>query len=104
MPDARIAGAGGMIQGGSNADVLFADASVKNLTGIDYETAHQAMIKNAEVDSPRSAYEGREIGEYNTRGFLSVKYERSASRTVEYAYDEFLYRASRKRFGQNRRL
>ena len=89
MPDARIAGANGMIQGGSNADVLIADAFVKNLKGIDYETAFQAMIKNAEIDSPRSAYEGRELGEYNTRGFLSMKYERSASRTVEYAYNDF---------------
>ncbi len=89
MADARIAGANGMIQGGSNADVLIADAFVKNLKGIDYETAYQAMIKNAETDSPRSAYEGRELGEYNTRGYLSMKYERSASRTVEYAYDDF---------------
>ncbi|MBA3691883.1 MAG: glycoside hydrolase family 92 protein [Acidobacteria bacterium] len=89
MPDARIAGANGMIQGGSNADVLIADAFVKNLKGIDYETAYQAMVKNAEVDSPRSAYEGRELGEYNTRGYISTKTERSASRTVEYAYNDF---------------
>ena len=89
MADARIAGANGMIQGGSNADVLIADAFVKNLKGIDYETAYEAMVKNAEIDSPRSAYEGRELGEYNTRGYLSMKYERSASRTVEYAYDDF---------------
>jgi len=89
MPDARIAGANGMMQGGSNADVLIADAFVKNLKGIDYETAYQAMVKNAEVDSPRSAYEGRELGEYNTRGYISMKTERSASRTVEYAYNDF---------------
>lgn len=89
MPDARIAGANGMIQGGSNADVLIADAFVKNLKGIDYETAYRAMIKNAEVESPRSAYEGRELGEYNRHGYISMKYERSASRTVEYAYNDF---------------
>jgi predicted alpha-1,2-mannosidase len=89
MPDARIAGSNGMIQGGSNADVLIADAFVKNLKGIDYETAYRAMVKNAEIDSPRSAYEGREIGDYNARGYLSTKYERSASRTLEYAYNDF---------------
>ena len=89
MADARIAGANGMIQGGSNADVLIADAFVKGIKGIDYKSAYQAMIKNAEIDSPRSAYEGRELGEYKTRGYLSMKYERSASRTVEYAYDDF---------------
>ncbi|HEV7376697.1 MAG TPA: glycoside hydrolase domain-containing protein, partial [Pyrinomonadaceae bacterium] len=51
MPDARIAGANGMTQGGSNSDVLIADALVKGLPGIDYKTAYQAMVKNAEVDA-----------------------------------------------------
>jgi predicted alpha-1,2-mannosidase len=51
MPDARIAGASGMTQGGSNTDVLVADAIVKGLPGIDYKTAYQAMVKNAEVDA-----------------------------------------------------
>lgn len=89
MPDARIAGANGMVQGGSHADVLVADAFVKNLRGIVYQTAYEAMVKNAETDSPRSAYEGRELGEYKRRGFVSMRYERSASRTVEYAYNDF---------------
>ena len=100
MPDARIAGANGMIQGGSNADVLIADAFVKNLKGIDYETAYRAMVKNAEIDSPRSAYEGRELGEYKTRGYLSMKYERSASRTLEYAYNDFCIAAVAKGLGK----
>ncbi len=89
MPDARIAGANGMTQGGSNADVLVADALVKGLSGIDYQTAYQAMVNNAEVDSPRPFYEGREVSEYKARGYLSMAHERSASRTVEYAYNDF---------------
>lgn len=89
MPDARIAGANGMTQGGSNSDVVIADAFVKGLTGIDYTTAYAAMLKNAEHDSPRPLYEGRETSEYNRRGFISMKQERSASRTVEYAYNDF---------------
>lgn len=89
MPDARIAGANGMTQGGSNSDILIADAMVKGLEGIDYRTAYQAMIKNAEVDSPRALYEGREVSEYKTRGYLSMTNECSASRTVEYAYNDF---------------
>ena len=89
MPDARIAGANGMTQGGSNADVLVADALVKGLRGIDYETAYRAMLRNAEVDSPRPLYEGREVGEYKERGYLSMRNERSASRTLEYAYTDF---------------
>src|SRR5919205_1715430 len=57
MPDARVAGANGMTQGGSNADVVIADALVKGLKGIDYQTAYEAMVKNAEVESPRPLYE-----------------------------------------------
>jgi predicted alpha-1,2-mannosidase len=89
MPDARIAGANGMTQGGSNSDVLIADAIVKGLPGIDYEKAYQAMVKNGEVDSPRPLYEGREVAEYKTLGYLSLKHSRSASRTMEYAYNDF---------------
>jgi predicted alpha-1,2-mannosidase len=89
MPDARVAGANGLTQGGSNSDVVVADALVKGLKGIDYETAYQAMVKNAEVDSPRPLYEGREVSEYKRRGYMSMRLERSASRTLEYAYNDF---------------
>lgn len=89
MPDARVASANGLMQGGSNSDVVVADAFVKNLQGIDYHTAYQAMVKNAEVESPRPLFEGREISEYKRRGFISMKHERSASRTLEYSYNDF---------------
>ena len=89
MPDARIAGANGMTQGGSNSDVLIADALAKGLTGIDYAKAYEAMVKNAEVDSPRPLHEGREVSEYKRLGYLSLKHARSASRTMEYAYNDF---------------
>ncbi|HVF44151.1 MAG TPA: GH92 family glycosyl hydrolase [Pyrinomonadaceae bacterium] len=89
MPDARVAGSNGMTQGGSNSDVLVADAIVKGVRGVDYETAYRAMRRNAEEESPRPLYEGREIGDFNARGYLSTLHERSASRTLEYAYDDF---------------
>ena len=89
MPDARIAGSNGMTQGGSNSDVLIADAFVKGLKGVDYQTAYRAMVRNAEEESARPLYEGRETSEYKARGYLSMRNERSASRTLEYAYDDF---------------
>jgi predicted alpha-1,2-mannosidase len=89
MPDARVAGANGMTQGGSNSDVLVADAAVKGLRGVDYAAAYRAMVRNAEEESARPLYEGREVSEYKARGFLSTLHERSASRTLEYAYDDF---------------
>ena len=89
MPDSRIAGANGMTQGGSNSDVVIADALAKGVTGIDYRKAYEAMVKNAEVQSPRPLYEGRELSEYKELGYVSMNYPRSASRTVEYAYNDF---------------
>ncbi len=89
MPDSRIAGANGMTQGGSNGDVVVADALAKGVQGIDYPKAYEALVKNAEVDSPRPLYEGRALSEYKRLGYVSMNYPRSASRTMEYAYDDF---------------
>ncbi len=89
MPDSRIAGANGMTQGGSNGDVVVADAMQKGVKGIDYAKAYEALVKNAEVESPRPLYEGRALAEYKRLGYVSLNYPRSVSRTVEYAYDDF---------------
>ncbi len=99
MPDARIAGANGMIQGGSNADVLVADALVKGLDGIDYATAYAAMRKNAEVESSRPLYEGRELRDYLRLGYVSLDTPRSASRTVDYSYNDFCLALVAQRLG-----
>src|SRR2546425_2979176 len=60
----------------------------KGVMGIDYRKAYEAMVKNAEVDSPRPLYEGREGSEYRRLGFVSMNYPRSTSRTVEYRSEE----------------
>jgi predicted alpha-1,2-mannosidase len=89
LPDSRIAGSNGLTQGGSNGDVLVADAVVKGLTGVDYETAYQALVKDAEVESPHPLNEGRQLADYLKLGYVSLEFPRSASRTLEYAYDDF---------------
>lgn len=90
MPDARSGNDNGRTQGGSNADVVIADAYVKGLTGIDYSTAFEAMLKDASVAPADPQKEGRGgILEYNAKGYLSLANERSGSRTVEYSYDDF---------------
>ena len=89
IPDARIGGHNGLTQGGSNGDVLVADAMVKGLRGIDYETAYQALAKDAEVESERPLNEGRQLVDYKRLGYMSLTLNRSASRTLEYAYDDF---------------
>ena len=49
MPDARSSHSTGRTQGGSNCDMLVADAYVKGIRNVDYEKALDAMIKNATV-------------------------------------------------------
>jgi predicted alpha-1,2-mannosidase len=90
MPDARAGNSNGRTQGGSNSDVVVADAYVKGLTGIDYRTAFAAMVKNATVIPPDAEKVGRDgVEEWRTKGYLSTDYHRAGSRTVEYAYDDF---------------
>ncbi len=91
MPDARSGNSTGRTQGGSNCDVLIADAFTKGLKGIDYEKALESMIKNAEV-SPGDDHQmkGRGgISDFNSLGYVSTNNERAGSRTVEYAYNDF---------------
>jgi predicted alpha-1,2-mannosidase len=64
LPDARIAGANGMTQGGSNGDVVIADAVVKNLGGFDKALAFEAILKNGEVHSDQPFHQGRVLDEY----------------------------------------
>lgn len=90
MPDARSGNDNGRTQGGSNANVVIADAYVKGLKGIDYQTAFEAMLKDASVPPADAQKEGRGgILDYNAKGYVTLADERSGSRTVEYAYDDF---------------
>jgi len=90
MPDARSGNCNGRVQGGSNCDVVIADAFVKNLKGIDYEKGLAAMIKNAEVEPIDARQEGRGgLSDYNNKGYITTAYERPGTRTFEYANCDF---------------
>lgn len=90
MPDARSGNDNGRTQGGSNANVVVADAYVKGLKGIDYETAFAAMLHDAEMPPTDQQKEGRGgLKDYNEKGYVTLADERSGSRTVEYSYDDF---------------
>jgi predicted alpha-1,2-mannosidase len=89
LPDGRIAGANGMTQGGSNGDVLIADAVVKELGGFDRDTAWAAILKDGDIESDDPINQGRVLKDYVSLGFMSQTETRSASRTLEYAYDDF---------------
>lgn len=91
MPDARSGNFNGRTQGGSNAEVLIADAYVKGLTGIDYELALAAMLKDATV--PPGGNEEKEgrggLTDYLKLGYVSYSFPRSGNRTLDYAYDDY---------------
>jgi predicted alpha-1,2-mannosidase len=90
LPDARSGNSTGRTQGGSNADVVIADAYVKGVTGIDYKTGLEAMLKNATISPPDDEKEGRGgLPDYLTKGYISTSFPRAGSRTMEYAYDDF---------------
>nr|WP_218884607.1 GH92 family glycosyl hydrolase [Edaphobacter lichenicola] len=90
MPDARSGNDNGRTQGGSNANVVVADAYVKGLKNIDYETAFAAMVHDAEVPPANAQKEGRGgLKDYNEKGYITLADERSGSRIAEYSYDDF---------------
>ncbi|OCX52276.1 alpha-mannosidase [Mucilaginibacter sp. PPCGB 2223] len=91
MPDARSGNCNGRTQGGSNADVLIADAYVKKLKGINYSLGLEAMLKDATI--PPGGNEEKEgrggLTDYNSLGYVSNRFVRAGNRTVEYAYNDY---------------
>ena len=88
MPDARSGDCNGRTQGGSNAEVVIADAFAKQLGGIDYQLALEAMLKDATVD-PGADHEKHGRGgltEYNRLGYIPYGIDRAGNRTMEYAF------------------
>lgn len=91
MPDARSGNCNGRTQGGSNAEIVIADAFVKGLEGIDYEFGLQAMLKDATVDpGDRHEAEGRGgLNEYLQLGYVPHGIPRAGNRTIEYSYCDY---------------
>lgn len=102
-PDARSGNSNGRTQGGSNSDILFAEAFLKNVENIDYELALESMLKNATVPpGDNSQQEGRGgLFDYNRINYVSTDYERSCSRTLEYANCDFAIYTLAKALGEN---
>ncbi|KAK4249584.1 glycoside hydrolase [Corynascus novoguineensis] len=100
LPDCRMAFCKGFTQGGSNADVVIVDTFVKKLTaGIDWDTAYEAVVSDAEVEPPNWGLEGRgNLVSWHSLGYIpwddtdlngTGPMSRTISRGVEYAYEDF---------------
>ena len=111
LPDCRMSLCKGFTQGGSNADVVLVDSYLKNITqDVDWATAYQALLSDAEEEPANWAVEGRggltswkelhyiPADDYDPYGV--GLFTRSVSRTVEYAYNDFCVAQMAQRLGK----
>jgi len=103
LPDARSGNSNGRTQGGSNAEILIADAYAKGLKGIDYKLALKAMLNDADVaPGGNEEQEGRGgLLDYNKLGYVSTDFVRAGTRTVEYSYNDFAIALVANGLGEN---
>ncbi|KAJ3184748.1 hypothetical protein HK101_009834 [Irineochytrium annulatum] len=86
-----------IIEVGNSAEVIFADAYVKRLPGIDWDRAMPLLLRNAESEHARDPlFEGRaDVHFWTASGYVPMRPKaermrrRSAARTMEYAYGDF---------------
>ena len=101
LPDAWITGHSTKIQGGSSADILFNEAALKGITGIDYAYALSFMRKNNEVESEDPYSHGRYLVDYRDLGFVSTNAINCVSRHLEYSYQDWCIGSLAKQIGQH---
>ncbi len=103
LPEARSGNSNGRVQGGSNCEVVIADAYVKELKGVNYHLGLEAMLKDANIPpGGNEEQEGRGgLTDYNSLGYVSTNFVRAGNRTIEYAYNDFCLAAVAKGLGRN---
>ncbi|WP_107954517.1 GH92 family glycosyl hydrolase [Sphingomonas faeni] len=80
---------------GYHAVPVIADAYMKGIRGFDADAALQAMVASAD----HASYGG--LGEYIQRGYVPIDKEpEAASKTVEYAYDDWTIARMARRMGK----
>ena len=101
LPDAWITGHSTKIQGGSSADILFNEAALKGITGIDYAYALSFMRKNNEIESEDPYSHGRYLADYRDLGFVSTNAINCVSRHLEYSYQDWCIGSLAEQIGQH---
>ena len=99
LPDCRMSLCKGFTQGGSNADIVLTDSYLKGIRNVDWATAYEALVKDAEEEPQNWDVEGRGgLASWKSLHYVPTEdfdiigsgtFTRSISRTVEYAYDDF---------------
>jgi predicted alpha-1,2-mannosidase len=87
FPDAHIAGRHAYMQSGCACDILYSEAAIKGVQGVDYKKALHYLKKNCEEISPDQQSMGRRIDNYHKLGYVSTAMPKSSvSRHIEYTY------------------
>jgi predicted alpha-1,2-mannosidase len=97
FPDGRAGNYSGRTQGGSDAEMMFADAYVKHIPGLDWERVYRAVRHDADADSPEPMRFGRgDMADYKKLGYLSIENsdmlggpDRPGSRSMEYFANDY---------------
>ena len=95
--DGRSGNFAGRTQGGSDAEMMFTDAFVKHLPGLDWGRVYQAMVHDADTESDDPIRYGRgDLDEWKRLGYLSIEHsdpaggpDRPGSRSMEYAANDY---------------
>ena len=95
--DGRSGNFAGRTQGGSDAEMMFTDAFVKRLPGLDWARVYRAMVHDADTESSDPIRYGRgDMDEWKRLGYLSIEHsdpaggpDRPGSRSMEYAANDY---------------
>lgn len=105
LSDAHSSSQREFTQVGTNTDVLFADAYVKQLKGVDYRLAYEAVKKNATDTSflnRKIVHAGRTALPFYTKYHYiptDVNQKITVSRTLEYIYNDYCVYQLAKKYG-----
>jgi predicted alpha-1,2-mannosidase len=91
LPDGRSGNFTGRTQGGSDSSFQITDAFLKKLPGIDWPTAYEAMVHDAEKTPADQILEGRgDLEDWKKLGYLSIEgIDRPVSKGMEYAANDY---------------
>ena len=95
--DGRSGNFAGRTQGGSDAEMMFTDAFVKHLPGLDWERVYRAVVHDADTESSDPIRYGRgDMDEWKRLGYLTIEHsdpaggpDRPGSRSMEYAANDY---------------
>lgn len=74
---------------GVHAASIFADGYIKGIRDFDYNTAYEAIIKDASQANPISGRNKEGLENYNTNGYVLSTVRESVAKNLEYAYDDY---------------